>query len=62
MRRDEMKRLPKIIYVKREQDGGEEYFVAHEDMDTLVEDEPTLIAQYELVNQSRWKKKVSPID
>ncbi len=57
-----MKRLPKIIYVKREQDGDTEYYVAEEDMDKLVEDGPTLIAQYELVQQSRWKKKVSPID
>jgi hypothetical protein len=57
-----MKRLPNIIYVKREKSGEEEYFVAAEDMDELVENDPTLIAQYELVQQSRWKRKVTPID
>ena len=42
--------FPTKLYVKQEQDGPDFYFVADRNRDDLVEKEPTIIAEYHLVN------------
>lgn len=61
MKKIKVSELPTIIYVKKELDGDAEYFVADADMDQLVENESTLIGQYQLVQKGKWKLKVTPI-
>lgn len=43
------KKLPNVIYVKREQDGDMSYLLADESMEPIVNaDEATIIGQYRL--------------
>lgn len=52
--------LPKILYAKEEDGNGEHYIAADANLDSLVDDEPVMIGTYELVDKSKWKKKVTP--
>ena len=43
-------KLPTTLWVKQEEDGGSFFFVGGRTRDSLVETEPTVIAEYQLVN------------
>jgi hypothetical protein len=48
-------------HVKVDGDEGEEFLLADANLDELVEDEPTEIGQYTLVEKGEWKLKVVPV-
>jgi hypothetical protein len=47
--------LPSKLWVKQEEDCDTYYFIADRDRDALVEIEPAVIGEYELVNTQRVK-------
>ena len=42
------KKLPKVLYVIKEEDGGEEYFLAYEELQKLTDMDGVAVGVYEL--------------
>lgn len=53
-------RLPATLYVRKEEDGDEYYFIAGEMIDAIVEAEgTTLVGVYSLLESDSYKKVVT---
>ena len=54
-----MKTFPKVIYVKQEQDGDDEYLVAGADVGILAEmSEKVTVARYQLMDRGVVESRV----
>jgi hypothetical protein len=51
--------LPAFLYVRREEEGDETYYLAFsESLDSVDEDGPTVVGTYELTDVNKLSKRV----
>jgi len=52
-------KFPGVLYVRRDEDGDDVYFIANEKIDEAIEnDGPTVVAAYHLQASQAYKKEV----